>query len=250
MSARQGVTCAILAFNEEENLESAVAEVREELTRSGRPFEIVIIDDCSIDRTGPLADELAARLSEPLRVVRVIHHPKNLGPGSGILTGLEAATQPLYCFHPGDNQVRFADVAAALELLDQRFDLLVGERSDRRDYSPARKLASYGYIALARLLFGLHGYRDFNFIYLWRTEAVRPMLPLDSHGVFLCTEILVRARDAGARIGIAPAAYRPRTAGVSTVGRPSVVLDTFGQMMRFWGRRQVARISGRTVPRG
>ena len=241
MSPRQGVTCAIMAFNEEANLEEAVAEVTEELSRSGRPFDVVIVDDCSTDRTGAIADELAARhaASGAPGVVRAVHHPKNLGPGSAIVTGVVEATQPLYCFHPGDNQVRFADVAAALDLLDDRYDLLVGERSDRHDYSLPRLFASYGYIALAWVLFGLHGFRDFNFIYLWRTEVVRPMLPLSTRGVFLCTEILVRARDAGARIGVARAAYRPRTAGVSTVGRPSVVLATFGQMMRFFWRRRM-----------
>jgi glycosyltransferase involved in cell wall biosynthesis len=243
MSGRPGVTCAIMAFNEEASLEEAVSEVKDELARSGRPFEIVIVDDCSTDRTAAIADELAARhgASGAPGVVRVVHHPRNLGPGSAIVTGVAEATMPLYCFHPGDNQVRFADVAAALELLDERYDLLVGERSDRRDYSLPRLCASYGYIALARVLFGLHGFRDFNFIYLWRTDVVRPMLPLSTRGVFLCTEILVRARDAGARIGVARAAYRPRTAGVSTVGRPSVVLATLGQMLRFFWQRRLGR---------
>src|SRR6185369_15043743 len=101
-----------------------------------------------------------------------------------------------------------------------------------------------GYIALAWALFGLSGFRDFNFIYLWRTDLVRAMLPLETRGVFLCTEILVRAHDAHARIGVAPAAYRPRTAGVSTVGRPRVVAFTFAQMMRFWTKR----LLGRTPP--
>ena len=139
MSGRLGVTCAILAFNEEDNIVAAVDEVHGELSRSGRPFEIVIVDDCSKDRTGPIADSLAERLSQPGAVVRVIRHARNLGPGSGIITGVSEATLPLYCFHPGDNQVRFSDVAAALELLDEDYDILVGERSDRRDYSAARK---------------------------------------------------------------------------------------------------------------
>lgn len=241
---RLGVTCAIMAFNEEENLAAAVDEVRRELLATGRPFEILIVDDGSVDATGRIADELAARLSAPGAEVRAIHHGKNRGPGSAIVTGVELATQPLYCFHPADNQVRFADVARALDLLDEEYDLLVGQRSDRRDYSPMRKVASYGYIGLAWALFGLHGFRDFNFIYLWRTDTVRPLLPLETHGVFLCTEILVRARDAGARIGVAEAEYRPRTAGVSTVGRPSVVLRTFKQMIGFWGRRTLRRLGG------
>lgn len=236
---KPGVTCAIMAFNEEANLAAAVAEVRAGLAATGRIYEILIVDDGSRDRTGTIADHLAAELDAPGAHVRAIHHPQNRGPVSAIVTGVEEAREPLYCFHPGDNQVAFADVARALDLLDDDYDLLVGQRSDRRDYSPARMLASYGYIALARLLFGLTGFRDFNFIYLWRTSLVRDLLPLETHGVFLCTEILVRARDRGARIGVAAAAYRPRVAGVSTVGRPQVVLETFKQMVSFWGRRAI-----------
>jgi glycosyltransferase involved in cell wall biosynthesis len=236
---RGGVTCAIMAFNEEANLEAAVDEVERCLVATGRPFEILIVDDGSADGTSAIADRLARERSRgDGHGVRAIHHGKNRGPGSAIVTGVAEARQPLYCFHPADNQVEFADVARALDLLDDDFDLLVGQRSDRRDYSPARLLASYGYIALARALFGLRGFRDFNFIYLWRTELVRAMLPLATSGVFLCTEILVRARDSGARIGVAPAAYRPRTAGVSTVGRPIVVARTFGQMLKFWRLRR------------
>jgi glycosyltransferase involved in cell wall biosynthesis len=242
---RLGVTCAIMAYNEEASLDEAVREVVRELDASGRPYEVVIVDDGSRDATPRMADALASELSRPGAEVRAVHHARNRGPGSAIVTGVLEARQPLYCFHPADNQVRFADVAAALDLLDERYDLLVGQRSDRHDYSLARRVVSYGYIGLAWALFGLSGFRDFNFIYLWRTALVRPMLPLESHGVFLCTEILVRARDAGARIGVAPAAYRPRKAGVSTVGRPAVVLDTFGQMARFYARRQTRRLMKR-----
>jgi glycosyltransferase involved in cell wall biosynthesis len=228
--ARLGVTCAIMAYNEEQNLSQAVAEVRGHLLKSGRPFEVLIVDDGSTDRTAAIADELAAQHDD----VRVIRHGTNRGPGSAIVTGVAEARLPLYCFHPADNQVDFGDICRALTLLDRDYDLLVGQRSDRRDYSPMRLLASYTSIALNRVLFHLPDYRDFNFIYLWRTELVKPMLPLRTTGVFLCTEVLIRARDAGARIGVAYAAYRPRVAGKSTVGRPIVMARTLLQVLRFW----------------
>ncbi len=237
---RQGVTCAIMAYNEEQNLGQAVAEVRQHLLASGRPFEVLIVDDGSTDRTAEIGDELAHEHAD----TRVIRHGHNRGPGSAIVTGVAQARMPLYCFHPADNQVDFGDICQALDLLDHDYDLLVGQRSDRHDYSFMRLLASYASITLNRFLFHLPDYRDFNFIYLWRTGLVQPMLPLQTTGVFLCTEVLIRARDAGARIGVAYAAYRPRVAGKSTVGRPIVMVKTLGQVLKFWAFWTAQRFRG------
>ena len=92
------------------------------------------------------------------------------------------------------------------------------------------------------MLFHLPDFRDFNFVYLWRTDLVKQMLPLHSSGVFLCTEILIRARDAGARIGTALAEYRPRVAGQSTVGRPMVMVKTLGQVLRFYATWKLGQV--------
>jgi dolichol-phosphate mannosyltransferase len=233
---RPSVTCAIMAYNEEEMLEQATADVRAALSRLGRAFEIVIVDDGSTDATADVARCLAARWPE----VRLVRHGTNRGPGSAIVTGLHEARGDLYCFHPADNQLVFADVARALPLLDERYDLLVGERSDRHDYSLLRRAYSYGYIGLAWALFGLRGFADFNFVYAFRRDLFDGM-ELETSGLFLCTEILIKALDRGKRAGVMRARYLPRTTGVSTVGRPSVALATLRQMLGFWFARRDRR---------
>jgi len=230
------VTCAIMAFNEEEMLDQATADVRASLLNLGRRFEIIIVDDGSTDATADVAGDLAARWSE----VRLVQHPGNRGPGSAIVTGLAEARYDLYCFHPADNQLVFDDVAQALPLLDDRYDLLVGERSDRHDYSVARRVYSYGYIGLAWALFGLRGFSDFNFVYAFRRDLFDG-IEIETSGLFLCTEILVKALDQGRRAGVMRARYLPRTTGVSTVGRPSVAVDTLRQMLTFWWHRRNKR---------
>ena len=150
-------------------------------------FEVVVVDDGSTDRTADIAAGLEARLPE----VRVIRHGRNLGPGSAILTGIRNARCDNICFHPADQQVDFRQVAAMVPLLDDA-DIVVVSRSHRPGYTRMRLLSSQVYITLARVLFGLEGFQDFNFIYLFRRELFDRM-PIDSDGVFLCTEILVRA---------------------------------------------------------
>src|SRR4051812_38284203 len=114
MNARLGVTCAIMAYNEEANLDEAVREVFGELAATNRPFEILIVDAGPRPSTGAPAHPLAVQPSQPARAVPAIHQPHNRGPGSAVVTGCEQAAQPLYFFHPGDNQVRLSDVARAL----------------------------------------------------------------------------------------------------------------------------------------
>lgn len=227
------VSCAIMAYNEEEMLEQATRDVRQALTALGRPFEIIIVDDGSSDRTAEIARALAGRWPE----VRLVQHGVNRGPGSAIVTGLAEARCDLYCFHPADNQLVFEDVARALPLLDTQYDLLVGERSDRHDYSLLRRVYSYGYIGLAWVLFGLRGFSDFNFVYAFRRDLF-DTVDMETSGLFLCTEILIKAVDQGKRAGVMRARYLPRTTGVSTVGRPSVAIETLHKMVSFWWSRR------------
>lgn len=236
MSSRVGrsVSCTILAYNEEESLEQAVLDVHGALVALGRPFEVLVVDDGSTDRTAAIAAALEARLPE----VRLIRHGKNLGPGSAILTGIRNARCDNILFHPADQQVDFRQVAAMVPLLDDA-DIVVVSRSHRPGYTRMRLLSSHVYILLARWLFGLEGFQDFNFIYLFRRELVGRM-PIESDGVFLCTEILVRAIRDGARVAHAEAECLPRAAGTSKVYRPRVIAKTLREMLTFWARTRRA----------
>ena len=73
------------AHNEEANLEGLVEEALETLPTLAETFEIIAVDDGSKDATPALADALAARHPG---VVRVVHHPVNLGYGAALRSGL------------------------------------------------------------------------------------------------------------------------------------------------------------------
>lgn len=224
------VSCTVFAFNEEETLEEAVADVRSALADQRRTFEVLVVDDGSTDRTPAIAAELEARWPE----VRLIRHGRNLGPGSAILTGIRNSRHDVICFHAADQQLDFREVAGFIPLLDDH-DIVIGSRSGRPGYTRMRMLSSRVYIELAQRLFGLEGYDDFNFLYLYR-RSLFDRMPIDSDGVFLCTEIFVRARWAGARVARVNAACLPRKAGVSRVYRPRVIGKTLLEMLRFWAR--------------
>ncbi len=222
-----------MAYNEEETLEEAVGDVHRALAAFGdRAFEILIVDDGSTDRTAEIGRALERRYPQ----ARLIRHGRNLGPGSAILTGIRNSVNDVICFHAADQQLDFAQVAGFIPLLDE-YDLVIGSRSGRPGYTSMRLLASHTYIALAHTLFGLREYDDFNFLYLYRREIFDRM-PIESDGVFMCTEVLVRALDEGARVVKVEAECKPRQVGVSTCFKAPVIEKTFGEMIQFWWKRR------------
>jgi glycosyltransferase involved in cell wall biosynthesis len=218
-----------MAYNEEATLEEATRDVVSALSAFGdRTFEVLIVDDGSTDRTPEIAHRMQAEHPE----VRVITHPGNRGPGSAILTGFAEAQNEVVCFHPADQQLPFAEVASTIPLLDD-YDLVVGVRTGRPGYSLMRLLSSRTYIALVHLLFGLRELPDFNYVYLYR-KALLDRISIETSGVFMTTEVLVKAAALGARIVPATITCLPRLHGKATCGSPRVIAQTFGEMMRFW----------------
>lgn len=230
------VSCTILAYNEEATLAQAVADVHAGLSAFGdREFEILLVDDGSTDRTVEIARELELQYDE----LRLLRHCKNLGPGSAILTGIKNSTNDVICFHAADQQLDFRQVASFIPLLDDH-DIVIGSRSGRPGYTKMRLLSSDVYIKLAHHLFGLHEYDDFNFLYLYRRDLLADM-PIESDGVFMCTEIFVRALERGARVARVEADCLPRVSGVSAVYKPKVIGKTIYEMGRFWWRQRTQR---------
>jgi glycosyltransferase involved in cell wall biosynthesis len=235
-AAPRSVSCTILAYNEEKTLREAAVDCHRALSAFGdREFEIILVDDGSTDRTAEIGRELEDEIDE----LRMIRHARNLGPGSAILTGIRNSRNDVICFHAADQQLNFAEVASFIPLLDDA-DIVIGSRSGRLDYTAMRKLSSWVYIKLAQRLFDLGGYDDFNFLYLYRREIFDDM-PIETGGVFMCTEIFVRALDRGARVARVDAECLPRREGKSTVYRTAVIADTIKEMARFWWMRRRRR---------
>lgn len=238
----RSVSCTIMAFNEEATLEQATHDVVTALRAFGdRMIEVLIVDDGSRDRTPDIAREMALRYPE----VRVITHPQNRGPGSALITGFAESKHEVICFHAADQQLPFAEVAALIPLLDE-VDLVIGHRTARPGYTPMRLLSSQVYIGLVQRLFGLTDYNDFNFLYLYR-KALLDRIPIETTGVFMPTEILIKAVDLGARIVPATVTCLPRLAGVATCGRPRVVAWTLREMLRFYALWRWRRFRGQTA---
>ena len=69
-------------YNDENTVRTVTEKALKVLTNIANNFEILIINDCSPDKSGEIADEL----TRENRNVKVIHHETNMGYGATLIT--------------------------------------------------------------------------------------------------------------------------------------------------------------------
>ncbi len=217
---RPALSLVFPVFNELENvgrvIDSAL-ELGPRLVAPGEDFEIVVVDDGSRDGS---ASVIAARVACDPRV-RVFTHPSNRGYGAALRTGLREARGALVFFSDADLQFDLAELENLLHHAE-RFDVVAGYRSPRRD-PWGRRLLARGWGLLVGSLFDLE-IRDIDCAFkVFRRHVVEAM-PIESLGAFVNTEILVRARSAGFRIHQIPVSHHPRRHGRQSGAHPRVIL--------------------------
>ena len=99
------------AYKDEMTVRPLVEKAHKVLGELADDYEIISVHDKSPDRTGEVADEMAAENPR----VRVIHHEVNRGYGQAIRTGFEKARYEWVFFTDGDMQF---DVAELLMIVD------------------------------------------------------------------------------------------------------------------------------------
>lgn len=127
----QTVSVVIPAYNEADNIGGLVQKIR-----SLHPsFEIIVIDDGSIDNTSTKAIEAGAT---------VYRHPYNIGNGAAIKSGIRRATGDIMVFMDADGQHDPEDISRLLEHLPE-YDLVVGSRTFKDQASLSRALGNAFY---------------------------------------------------------------------------------------------------------
>jgi len=120
------VSIIVPAYNEDDLLGACLTRVLAAPLPEGFSSEIIVINDGSTDATAQVAAEFAA--AHPVRV-RVITHPKNLGKGATIRTGLTEARGEFGLIQDADLEYDPEDYPKLLApLVARRADVVYGSR--------------------------------------------------------------------------------------------------------------------------
>lgn len=210
-------------YNEEANVERTTAAALRTFRRISDDFEVIIVNDGSRDRTGEIADGLAARH----RQVRAVHNPTNLGYGGALQRGFREARKEWVFYTDGDGQFDFDEIERLLPLLDH-YDIVSAYRLDRQDPF-IRKMNALGWTTLVNLVFGLH-VRDVDCAFKIYPRKLFEEIEMKSHSALIDAEVLARAKRLGYTIGQVGVRHYPRTAGSQTGASPRVVFQAFREL--------------------
>lgn len=233
--ARTAVDLSVVmpVYNEEEALPDVLDEAVAALRSSSLRCEIVVVDDASTDRSLLILE--AYRQANP-DLVRVLRHPANKGIMGACQTLYENARGSYVFIIGSDGQWKTAEALRMMELRD-RFDLIVGRRR-RKQYGWKRQIVSGAFNWLPRLLFGVATH-DAGSIKLFRRDILA--LPTISVGPFREAERIIRASDAGLRIGSIDVEHFDRRGGVAGGAKFKLIRQSVVDLLRCWWNLRVRR---------
>lgn len=98
---RLSVSLFFPVYNDETTVRAVAERALQMLRGYADDFEIIVVNDGSLDRSGQIADEVAREYSG---IVRVIHHPENLGYGAALRTDVSECRHEWIFMIDGDNE--------------------------------------------------------------------------------------------------------------------------------------------------
>ncbi len=204
------LSIVIPVYNEEETVESVVRELASVVGELNKKYEIIIVDDGSMDKTYLTLSALHGDNPN----IKVLRLRRNFGQTAALAAGIAHAQGEVIVFMDGDGQNDPKDIPALLGKLAEGLDLVAGWRSPRSDPFWRRRLLS----------------QMANFLISWMTQVklhdygctLKAIRREVAHEIKLYGEmhrfIPAIAYERGARIAELQVHHRPRQGGRSKYG--------------------------------
>lgn len=203
------ITAVITAYNEEKTIAGAIAATDEALKKHTDDYEVIVVNDCSKDKTGAIADNLAKNNKH----LRVIHNERNMNIGYNLRVAVAAASKDhVLAFISADNypsQEYFEKLLTAVDKKDIVIAYLVGYG----DRPKLRRFVSWFFVKIMNILFW-QKIRYYNGplivpAQMWRT------VPMTTNGFAYMAEVTATLLKRGVSYTEVPFMLTPELKGVN-----------------------------------
>ena len=225
------------AYNEEDNI-AAYIERAESLLRSlSDDFELIIVDDGSVDRTWEIAS--ACQATRPW--LHLYKNERNRGPGFSAKRAIAAATKDLLFWQTVDWAYDIERLVGSMWLIGQ-VDVLQGVRPRRslahtlrgRSDNWRKAIVSLGNYYLVRMLFRLP-ISDYQNVTIYPRRLLQSVT-LESESAFTNVECLLKTFWLGTRFMEVPTPFIKRHRGTATGTRPRELFAAARDILTWWNR--------------
>lgn len=226
------LSIVIPAYNEERFIGTLLERIAAvDLAPLGVAREVIVVDDCSRDRTAAIVAAAAG--------VRLLRMDKNGGKGRAVRAGIEAATGDLLIIQDADLEYDPRDYIAMLNVLLQGGgDIVYGSRymsgGRHGNQSRAAYLGGRSLSVVAWMMTGRYLTDTVTALKLFHRRDLFALPPLETTGFELDHEITSRMLARGKTIVEVPIRYYPRS---RDEGKKIGLKDWFRAIRTFWRYR-------------
>ncbi len=206
------VSVIMPAYNEADRIISSIEETVKTFNEFGCHWELVVIDDCSVDDTYSKASGLIKKYPRHLIVKKI---PINLGKGRVIKKALRYISGDYAVFLDADMDLHPIQIQTLFDIMRlDNADIVIGSKMHPNSivtYPLQRKIISLIYYMAGKVLFNLPCHDTQTGLKLFKVEVLRKVFPRILVKQFAFDlEVLVNAHHLGYRIAEAPIVLKPQ----------------------------------------
>ncbi len=196
------ISIILPAFNEKDGIENTILQLKETMESSGLIYEVIVVDDGSTDDT---LNQLVKH-----NWIKIIQHPKNLGYGAALKTGILHAKYEIVAISDVDGTYPNQLIPMLFEQI-QKCDMVVGSRNGSKVKMPLLRRPAKWFIGkLANYLAGTK-IPDINSgLRIIRKDLVQRYLKILPNGYSFTTTITLASLSNGHKVTYIPIDYYGR----------------------------------------
>jgi glycosyltransferase involved in cell wall biosynthesis len=226
------------AYNEEAHIYENVVETRKVFEESGVPYEIIVSNDGSKDKTF----ENAQKAERDFPNVFAVNNPINLGKGQALREGYTKVTGDYVVFLDSDLDLHPNQIHLLFDIMQkENTDIVIGSKRHPQSkvlYPTDRKIISNGYFFLIKIMFGLPIKDTQTGLKLYKREVLDRVFPRILVKRFAFDlEMLAVAHHFGYKISEAPVVVTHRWKFGRIGFRP--ILETWWDTMAVFYRMRI-----------
>ncbi len=215
-------------YNDVKTIGTLVVNAKRVLKKLTTDFEIIVIDDGSVDNSR----QVLLQLSRGIKELKLVFHDINRGYGAVLQTGFKTVSKDLVFYTDGDGQYDVAELDILFRLMTDDISFVQGIKLDRQDYSYRVTIGNL-YAFVMRWLFMLDTWDvdcDFRLMRKWVVKKVH----LTCNSGAVCVELVKKAQSAGAKFRHVGIHHFARVYGKSQFFKTKRILQTVGEIILLW----------------